>query len=306
MVGSTLRFRAPPDFEMPADVGTNNIYDVTVLASDSEGSTSHNVAVTVTDVDEAATITSVSGSFVVSYEENATVDVATFTANDPERATIRWTLGGADAAVFEISDRGVLTLLRPPDFEHPVDADGDNEYRLQVQARAGANDPVVGDVTVNVSDVDEPGVVVLSSPQPQIDTALTAEVADPDGVLVVQTWTWQRKLGSGPWENITTATTRSYTPVAADVGYDLRVEATYLDGAGTGTDTAAVQAAYPARAAPSGTNSDPDFGGDPAVTLCRGELGPRRGGRFGGKGRRHLRRCRQTGLHAVGRGCGLL
>ena len=263
MVGSTLRFRAPPDFEMPADVGTNNIYDVTVLASDSEGSTSHNVAVTVTDVDEAATITSVSGSFVYGYEENATTVVATFTANDPERATIRWTLGGADAAVFEISDRGVLTLLRPPDFEHPVDADGDNEYRLQVQARAGANDPVVGDVTVNVSDVDEPGVVVLSSPQPQIDTALTAEVADPDSVLVVQTWTWQRKLGSGPWENITTATARSYTPVAADVGYDLRVEATYLDGAGTGTDTAAVQAAYPARAAPSGTNSDPDFGGDP-------------------------------------------
>ena len=59
MVGGTLRFRAPPDFETPADVGTNNIYDVTVLASDSEGSTSHNVTVTVTDVDEAATINSV-------------------------------------------------------------------------------------------------------------------------------------------------------------------------------------------------------------------------------------------------------
>ena len=77
MVGGTLRFRAPPDFETPADVGTNNIYDVTVLASDSEGSTSHNVTVTVTDVDEAATINSVPGSFVYGYEENATTVVAT-------------------------------------------------------------------------------------------------------------------------------------------------------------------------------------------------------------------------------------
>ena len=259
IVGGTLRFRAPPDFEMPADVGTNNVYDITVRASDSESSTSHNVAVTVTNIDEAATITSVSGSFVVSYEENATTDVAAFTANDPERATIRWTLGGADAAVFEISDRGVLTLLRPPDFEHPVDDNNNNQYLVQVQARAGASDPVVGDVTVNVADVDEPGVVVLSSPQPQVGTPLGAEVGDPDGVLVVQTWTWQRKLGSGPWENITTATTRSYTPAAADVGYDLRVEAIYLDRAGTGTDTAAVEPVYPTRAEPS-TNSAPDFG----------------------------------------------
>ena len=44
---------------------------------------SHNVTVTVTDVDEAATITSVPGSFVVGYEENATLDVAVFTATDP-------------------------------------------------------------------------------------------------------------------------------------------------------------------------------------------------------------------------------
>ena len=36
---------------------------------------------------------------------------------------------------------------------------------MRVQARAGANDLVVEDVTVNVSNVDEPGVVVLSSPQ---------------------------------------------------------------------------------------------------------------------------------------------
>ncbi len=260
VAGGTLGFRSPPDFEMPADAGTNNVYDVTVEASDSKGSTSHQVAVTVTDVDEAATVTSVSGSLVFDYGENDTTEVAAFTATDPERARIRWTLGGDDSAVFEISDRGVLSFLRAPDFEHPADNDNNNEYLVQVQARAGASDVVAVDATVNVADVDEPGVVVLSSPQPQIDTTLDAEVADPDGEPEALTWTWQRRSGGGAWEDITSsATAGSYTPAAGDEGYDLRVVATYLDG--TGTDTVPVQAPYRTRAAPSALNSAPGFGG---------------------------------------------
>ena len=53
------------------------------------------------------------------YDENDTTEVAGFTATDPERARIRWSLGGDDSAVFGISDRGVLSFLRAPDFEHP-------------------------------------------------------------------------------------------------------------------------------------------------------------------------------------------
>ena len=258
IVGGTLGFRAPPDFEMPADAGADNVYDVTVQASDNEVSTSHSVAVTVTDVDEAATLNSVSGMLVFDHDENDTAQVAAFTAADPERAKIRWTLGGDDGAVFEISDRGVLTFARPPDYENPDD--NDNVYLVEVRARAGASDPVAVDVTVTVANVDEPGVLVLSSPQPQAGTPLEAEVSDPDGVPAAQAWIWQRKLGSGPWSDIAAATARSYTPAAADVGYDLRVEATYLDRTGTGTDTAAVQAPHSTRAAPSTPNSAPAFG----------------------------------------------
>ena len=153
---------------------------------------------TVTDVDEAATVTSVSGNFVFGHDENDTAEVAAFTATDPERAKIRWTLSAPDGAVFEISDRGVLSFLRPPDFEHPADNDNNNEYLLLVQARAGASVLVDVDVRVNVANVDEPGVVVLSSPQPQIGTPLEAAVSDLDGVFVVQAWIWQRRLGGGP------------------------------------------------------------------------------------------------------------
>ena len=263
VAGGTLRFLAPPDFEMPADVGADNVYDVIVEASDSGGGAGHDVAVAVTDVDEAATVTSVSGPFVFDYAESATGAVAAFTATDPERARIRWSLGGDDGASFEISDRGVLSFLGPPDFEHPADDGGDNEYLVQVQARAGASDPVGELVTVNVANVDEPGVLVLSSPQPQVGTPLGAEVVDPDGVLGAQAWIWQRRMGGAPWSDIAGATTASYTPTAADEGYDLRVEATYLDR--TGTQTAAAQAPHPARAAPSAPNSAPDFGDSPVA-----------------------------------------
>ena len=265
VAGGVLGFRDPPDYEKPADAGGDNVYNVTVRASDSGGaSADHVVVVTVTDADEAATITSDTGSFTVGYDENATAAVAAFTATDPEGAIIRWSLGGGDGAGFEISGLGVLSFVHAPDFEHPADDGADNEYLVQVRARAGASDAVTEDVTVNVANIDETGLLRLSPRQPQVATALTATLTDPDGVVVVQSWTWQRSTGGGPWNDIATASASSYTPVAADEGYHLRVEAVYSDGAGTGTDTAAVEAAHPTRAEPVPTNNPPDFGDSPA------------------------------------------
>ena len=54
-----VRFRAVPDFENPADDDTDNVYDITVTASDGDGTdskiTDHAVAITVTDkIDDGA------------------------------------------------------------------------------------------------------------------------------------------------------------------------------------------------------------------------------------------------------------
>ena len=262
VTGGELRFAAPPDFEMPGDSGGDNVYDVIVEASDDGGVGRHPVTVAVTDVDETVVITSDTGSFVVGFDENSTADVGAYTATDPEGAAIRWSLDGDDSRAFEISDRGVLRFVRPPDYEHPVDDNGDSEYRVQMRARAGADAVVVQGVVVNVVNVDEDGAVVLSSPQPQIGTPLRAAVADPDRMVSVLSWTWQRSQG-GVWEDIAGAVSAAYTPAPADVGRGLRVEATYLDGSGSGTNSAAVHASYATRAAPSTANSAPDFGEDP-------------------------------------------
>ena len=47
------------------------------------------------------------------------------------------------------------------------------------------------DVTVSVTNEDEAGSLTLSSVQPQVDTALTATLTDPDG-LVSTDWVWER------------------------------------------------------------------------------------------------------------------
>ena len=53
-----LAFKAVPDFEMPADVGGNNVYSITITATDSDSQTDRkNVVVTVTNVKEAGEVT---------------------------------------------------------------------------------------------------------------------------------------------------------------------------------------------------------------------------------------------------------
>ena len=268
IAGGVLEFGAPPDYEMPTDAGVDNVYEVTVLASDGGGAAGHEVAVTVADVDEAATITSSTGSFVAGFDENAVGAVASFAAADPEGAVIRWSLGGVDSDDsddFEISSGGVLSFLRAPDFEVPADVDGDNEYVVEVRARAGAGVPVAETVRVNVANVDEPGVVRLSPAQPQAATALTAALSDPDGVAEAagaQSWRWRRLVG-GDWVVIGGASAPSYEPVAGDVGHVLGVDVVYRDRFDPNVDSAAAaQAAHATRAAPD-TNRAPAFGHGP-------------------------------------------
>jgi hypothetical protein len=67
-----------------------------------------------------------------SVPENNT-SVMTVTATDPDGdALIFYTVGGADAAHFNIGNaNGALSFVSAPDFEHPADADGNNIYEVR-------------------------------------------------------------------------------------------------------------------------------------------------------------------------------
>ena len=147
-----LTFASVPDYENPADADTDNVYMVTVEADDGTNMDTHDVTVTVTDVNEPPAIT---GDAEHDYAENGAGDVATFTATDPDAgAAITWEMSGADASLFDISG-GVLTFVSPPDYEAPGDADGDNVYEVTVVATDSDGLTDSSDVTITVTDVDE-------------------------------------------------------------------------------------------------------------------------------------------------------
>ena len=170
-----LRFKATPDYEAPADDDTDNRYEVTVEAFDGVKTGSLPLTITVTNVDEALKLT---GEASIEYSENDTEPVATYTANDPEKGEITWSLLGDDRGDFSISS-GVLTFSTPPDYEAPVDVDTNNVYEVTVKASDGTH-TVTMDVTITVTDANDPPVVPDQDPGTTGDqnTQATREVAE--------------------------------------------------------------------------------------------------------------------------------
>ena len=55
--GGELTFMSDPDYEMPSDMGTNNMYEFTVMANDGTNTDSLDVTVTVTNMNEMGRVT---------------------------------------------------------------------------------------------------------------------------------------------------------------------------------------------------------------------------------------------------------
>ena len=94
---------------------------------------------------------------------------------------------------------------------------------------------------VSVTDVEEDGVVTLSTEEPETGTPLTATLEDGDGGVTGPIWQWARSEdGRTGWTNIFGATPSSYTPVEADEDSYLRATVTYMDRRGGGKSAEAV------------------------------------------------------------------
>ena len=66
-----LTFKSSPDYEAPNDANKDNVYEVTIRASDGSLMSTLDVEVTVTDANESGAIT---GPTSIDYPENGTRD----------------------------------------------------------------------------------------------------------------------------------------------------------------------------------------------------------------------------------------
>ena len=156
-----LAFRSAPDFEAPADANGNNVYEVVILASDGALTSTQELAVTVSNVNDIRPVIGSNGGAAnafISIPENGTL-VTTVTAIDPDAqsgsAITYAIIGGADAALFTIDSKtGVLRFETAPNFERPIDAGADNIYNLVVAA-SDKDLSTQQSITVNVTDLVE-------------------------------------------------------------------------------------------------------------------------------------------------------
>ena len=157
------------------------------------------------------------------------------TATDSDSDTLTYKLGGTDADSFDIvPGSGQLQIKDDLNYEET------QSYTVTVTATdpSDASDSIT--VTITVANVDEVGTVELSTVQPQVGTALTATLSDPDGVTTSVTWQWARSGANGSYSNISSGA--SYTPVDADVDKFLKATASYTDPEGAGKSANAVSA----------------------------------------------------------------
>ena len=196
----------------------------------------------------------ISGRSSVSYAENGTDTVATYEVTDAQGAAVSpvsWSVEGVDGDTLRIDASGGLGFETPPDFEAPGDrarpastteaavAGGDNRYVVRLKAKDTSTPPdsTTYEVTVTVTNEDEPGVVSLSSTTAQVGTAVTASLTDPDGAVSDTAWRWQRRTSATtPWAEIEgdAAGVSRYTPEAADADHQLRATVSYTDPQGSG------------------------------------------------------------------------
>ena len=133
-----LTFVSAPDYE------TKTTYTVTATASDGVNSTTQDITVNITNINEVPSFTS---SATFSAAENQTT-IGSVSVTDPENATLSYSLSGTDASSLAISSSGVLSFGPPPNYESK------NSYSATVAASDGTNS-TTQDITINITDVNE-------------------------------------------------------------------------------------------------------------------------------------------------------
>ncbi|MCG8485908.1 MAG: cadherin repeat domain-containing protein, partial [Chromatiales bacterium] len=270
-----LNFLVAPNFEAPADVGEDNVYELTVEVTDASGGTAtQNITITVTDVivgdpstGNQAPVIGSGNSFNI--DENLT-DVGSVVASDPDGHGILYSIsGGADAALFQIDNAtGALSFLVAPDYENPTDLGdtaGNNTYVVEVTVSDNYSTPLTATqtITVTVNDTNvgagpvgntEPNNAPLITSDGGGDTAAvsvaenstavtTVTAADPDADNVTLTYSLSGGADQGRFTIDGATGALSFlvapnfeAPADADGDNVYEIEVTVTDDHG-GTDT---------------------------------------------------------------------
>ena len=188
-------------------------------------------------------------SYQFSVNENAPEDtfVGVAAADDADGDSMTYSVSGTDAAkfnnVFNLNaNTGEITVKSDANIDYES---SDKSYSVTVSVTDGedasgaAESPPTTDATtsvrIEVINIDEPGIVTLSTTAPRVGSELTASVSDPDDdTLLIYTVQWSRAANAdAPFIDIPIDPANmgnpSYTPTAADQSKYLKVTVFYVE-----------------------------------------------------------------------------
>ena len=150
------------DYENPEDADTDNVYEVTVKATDADANTAAvAITVTVTDVVETATL-AIGGLANATVAENTAWTSPAPTLTGTPVGAVTWTLEGTDAGDFTIDPGTGEVSMVARDYENPADADTDNAYEVTVKATDADANTATMDITVTVTDAVETATLAIT------------------------------------------------------------------------------------------------------------------------------------------------
>ncbi|MDA9657854.1 cadherin repeat domain-containing protein, partial [bacterium] len=164
-----LTFASAPDYE------TKNSYSATVTVSDGAKSTTQNISVTITDVDESIPnqAPTINSSATFSLAEN-NIAIGDISASDPDGDSLTYSISGSE---INISNSGALTFASAPDYETK------NSYSASVTV----SDSITStsqEITVNISDENEAPIInssaTFAADENQVSIGDISS-SDPDG-----------------------------------------------------------------------------------------------------------------------------
>ena len=123
-----LSFETAPSYE------TASSYSATISASDGTNTSEQDITININDVNDAPTFSSTSLAIEENHSSNESFGSVDITDDDGDILTYSIT-GGADQNVISIdSQTGSLSINHSPDYENPIDANGDKIYEVTITA----------------------------------------------------------------------------------------------------------------------------------------------------------------------------
>ena len=260
-VGAKLDFETATDRDSATD-GTQYRVTVTLYDSLAETPPTHQVDITVTDVNDApGDATEASPNRMVDEnhplkddpattgvtEEPTVLGTYTVDADTDEDvgdgiSAITLSLGGVDGGLFSLTDTDALGgtedndayelgFRESPNYESPADADGNNKYHVTIITADNEGATSERALVITVMNVNEIGKVTLSTTQPAVGQPITAKLTDPDMKVSEVKWQWERsELPTTGFIDIRGATSDTYTPLMTVEDDPVTSESESVDG----------------------------------------------------------------------------